>query len=97
MSAERLNEGESRLFMHHMVYDWTEVEMDRGNRFLVARHLREHIQGGSDVVLVGMYDHLELWEREAWLGHLAVLEEEHKMTLEEVLRLPSLTPAFFAA
>ena len=97
LQRQRLNDGESRLFMHHMVYDWTEVEMDRGNRFLVARHLRDHVRACSDAVLVGMYDHLEVWEREAWLSHLAALEEEHKMKLEEVLRMPSLTPAFFAA
>ena len=97
LQRQRLNEGESRLFMHHMVYDWVEVEMDRANRFLVPRRLREHIQAGSDVVLVGMYDHLEVWDRRTWLCHLAALEEEHRLKLEEVLRMPSLVPAFSAA
>lgn len=97
LQRQRLNEGESRLFMHHMVYDRVEVEMDRANRFLVPRRLREHIQAGSDVVLVGMYDHLEVWDSRVWLCHLAALEEEHRMTLGEVLRMPSLVPAFSAA
>ena len=93
----RLNEGESRLFMHHIVYDMVEVDMDRANRFLVPRRLREHIGAGSDIVLVGMYDHLEVWDGQTWLRHLAALEEEHKMSLGDVLRMPSLTPAFSAA
>ena len=93
----RLNEGESRLFMHHVVYDMVEVDMDRANRFLLPRRLREHIEGGNDVVLVGMYDHLEVWDSRCWLRHLAALEEEHKMTLGEVLRMPSLAPAYSAA
>ena len=97
LQRRRLNEGESRLFMHHMVYDMVEVEMDRAHRFLVPRRLREHIKAGRDVVLVGMYDHLEVWDGRIWLCHLAALEEEHKTTLGDVLRMPSLTPAFSAA
>ena len=90
---QRLSERQSRLFMHHVVYDVVEVEMDRANRFLVPRRLREHIGADDDVVLVGMYDHLEVWGSRAWSSHVAALEEEHEMTLSEVLRMPSLRPA----
>jgi MraZ protein len=97
LQRRRLNEGESRLFMHHMVYDMVEVEMDRANRLLVPRRLREHIGARDGVVLVGMYDHLEVWDRRAWSSHVAALEEEHELTLGDVLRMPSLTPAFSGA
>ena len=33
LQQQRLSERESRLFMHHVVYDVVEVEMDRANRF----------------------------------------------------------------
>ena len=97
LQRRRLNEGESRLFMHYMAYDMVDVEMDRANRFLVPRRLREHIEADSDVVLIGMYDHLEVWDGRTWSCHVAALEEEHKMTLGDVLRMPSLTPASSAA
>lgn len=97
LQRRRLNEDESRLFMHHVVYDIVEVEMDRANRFLVPRRLREHIGAGNDVVLVGLYDHLEVWDSQAWSCHVAALEEEHRTTLGDVLRMPSLAPAFTAA
>ena len=75
LQQQRLNERESRLFMHHVVYDVVEVEMDRANRFLVPRRLREHIGAEDDVVLVGMYDHLEVCgARRAWSSHVAALE-----------------------
>ena len=93
LQQQRLSERESRLFMHHGVYDVVEVEMDRANRFLVPRRLREHIGADDDVVLVGMYDHLEVWGRRAWSSHVAALEQEHEMTLSDVLRMPSLKPA----
>ena len=97
LQRRRLNEGESRLFMHHMLYDMVEIDMDRAHRFLVPRRLREHISAGGSIVLVGMYDHLEVWDGQAWSRHVAALEEEHKTTLGDVLRMPSLTAAFTAA
>ena len=97
LQRQRLNEGESRLFMHHMLYDMVEIEMDRANRFLVPRRLRECIEADSDVVLVGMYDHLEVWDGRTWSRHVAALEEEHKPKLSEVLRMPSLAGTFTAA
>lgn len=97
LQQQRLNERESRLFMHHVVYDVVEVEMDRANRFLVPRRLREHIGAEDDVVLVGMYDHLEVWGRRAWSSHVAALEQEHEMTLSDVLRMPSLKPTLSGA
>lgn len=93
LQQQRLSERESRLFMHHVAYDAVEVEMDRVNRFLVPRRLREHIGASDHLVLVGMYDHLEVWGRQAWSSHVAALEEEHEMTLGDVLRIPSLRPA----
>ena len=97
LQQQRLSERESRLFMHHVVYDVVEVEMDRANRFLVPRRLREHIGADDDVVLVGMYDHLEVWGRRAWSSHVAALEREHEMTLSDVLRMPTLKPTLSGA
>ena len=96
LQQERLSERESRLFMHHMVYDVVEIEMDRANRLLVPRRLREHIGAHDNIVLVGMYDHLEVWSSQTWASHLAALEEEHETTLSDVLRMPSLKPALSA-
>ena len=97
LQQQRLSERESRLFMHHVVYDVVEVEMDRANRFLVPRRLREHIGADDDVVLVGMYDHLEVWGRGAWSSHVAALEQEHEMTMGDVLRMPVLKPTLSGA
>ena len=90
---QRLSERESRLFMHHVAYDVAEIEMDRANRLLIPRRLREHIGASDNLVLVGRYDYLEVWGSQAWSSHVAALEAEHEMTLSEVLRMPSLRPA----
>jgi MraZ protein len=90
----RLNERESRLFMHYVVSDVVMVEIDRASRVLVPRKLREHANIGEDVVLVGMYDRLEVWGSETWVAHLSELEEEHEMSLSKVLSMPSIRPSF---
>ena len=94
VQRQRLNERESRLFMHYVVSDVAEVEIDRASRVLVPRKLREHAGIGEDAVLVGMYDRLEIWGSERWVAHLSELEEEHEMSLGKVLSMPSIKPSF---
>ncbi len=94
LQRQRLTEGESRLFMHYMVSNVIEAEIDRASRVLIPRKLREDTGIGEDVVLVGMYDRLEVWDSSAWQGHLSELEEEHELSLGKVLYMPSVKPSF---
>jgi MraZ protein len=94
VQRQRLTEHESRLFMHFMVSDVIEIEIDRASRVLIPRKLREDTGIGEDIVLVGMYDRLEVWDRSAWLTHLSQLEEEHELSLSKVLHMPSIKPSF---
>ena len=94
LQRQRLNERESRLFMHYVVADVAEIEIDRASRVLVPRKLREHAEIGEDAVLVGMYDRLEVWSSETWVVHLSELEEEHEMSLSQVLAMPSVQSSF---
>jgi MraZ protein len=94
LQRQRLNERESRLFMHYVVADVAEIEIDRASRVLVPRKLREHADIGEDAVLVGMYDRLEVWSNETWVVHLSELEEEHEMSLSKVLAMPSIKLSF---
>jgi MraZ protein len=93
VQRQRLTERESRLFMHYMVSDVIEVEIDRASRLLIPRKLREDAGIGEDAVLVGMYDRLEVWSSSAWLVHLSQLEDEHEMSLGKVLHMPSIKPS----
>lgn len=94
MQRQRLSEHESRLFMHYVVSEVLEVEIDRASRVLIPRKLREHAALGDEVILVGMYDRLEVWDSHTWQAHLSQLEEEHEMALGRVLQMPSIKPAF---
>jgi MraZ protein len=93
VQRQRLTEHESRLFMHFMVADVVEVEIDRTSRVLIPRKLREENDIDEEVILVGMYDRLEVWSNSTWKTHISQLEEEHELSLSKVLSMPSIKPS----
>jgi MraZ protein len=47
---------------------------DKTGRVLVPPALAKHAKLGRDVVVAGVYDHLEIWDRALWLEHLRTVE-----------------------
>ena len=93
IQRQRLSERESRLFMHYMVSNVVEIEIDRASRALIPRKLRDDAGIDDEVILVGMYDRLEIWSCRVWQSHLSELEEEHELSLSKVLNMPSIKPS----
>lgn len=59
------------------------VEMDRAGRVRLPDNLLEMAGLGSDVVLLGVKDHLEVRDREAWRAHLAdVLQSRASLLMD---------------
>lgn len=51
-----------------------ETDPDKTGRVLVPPALTKHARLGKDVVVAGVYDHLEIWDRAAWVEHLRAVE-----------------------
>jgi MraZ protein len=51
-----------------------EGELDKQGRLIVPAALIEHAKLGRDVVVAGVHDHLEIWDRAAWRKELAEVE-----------------------
>ncbi|MDA0988231.1 MAG: division/cell wall cluster transcriptional repressor MraZ [Chloroflexi bacterium] len=58
------------------------LEADRQGRVLLPASLRRYAQIGEEVVIAGMGDFLEIWDKEAWLQESAFLEEEASLIAE---------------
>jgi MraZ protein len=56
----QLDEQQSRLFMHYMVAQSIPSEIDKKGRLSIPKELREYAGIGSELVLIGLYDRLEL-------------------------------------
>jgi MraZ protein len=64
-----------------------QVELDRQGRVLLPQTLREYADIGTDVVIAGMFETLEIWSRQAWRVEQALLRE-HGARIAEAVSLP---------
>jgi MraZ protein len=65
---------EGRRLQRHFFSGAAEAELDRQGRVMVPRELIEHARLGKDVVIAGVHDRLEIWDRAAWRTELAAVE-----------------------
>ena len=52
----------------------TEAEPDKQGRVSMSAALLAHAKLGRDVIVAGVHDHLEIWDRAAWRRELAEVE-----------------------
>ena len=65
---------EGRRMQRHFFSAATEAEPDKQGRVGLPAALLEHAKLGRDVVVAGVHDHLEIWDRDAWRRELAEVE-----------------------
>jgi MraZ protein len=51
-----------------------EAELDRQGRVMIPAALAQHAGLGREVVVAGIRDHLEIWDRATWREHLKEIE-----------------------
>lgn len=74
MTEGRKQKGLARI-MRYVVGSVAECGLDKQGRVLVPPHLRGEASLQREVVLVGMLNHVEIWDKETW-------EEENQATSE---------------
>jgi MraZ protein len=84
---EQLTAEHSRLLMHYVVAESVLAELDPQGRFAIPNSLRTYAEITTDVVLVGLYDRIEVWSPVSWLAYLSGLEERQEMALSKILDL----------
>ncbi|HEX4931120.1 MAG TPA: hypothetical protein VFV62_10470, partial [Gaiellaceae bacterium] len=52
----------------------SDAELDKQGRVLVPPALARHARLGREVVVAGVHDHLEIWDRTAWADHVTKVE-----------------------
>jgi len=65
---------EGRRMQRHFFSGATEAVPDKQGRVSLPAALLEHAKLGRDVVVAGVNDHLEIWDRAAWQRELAEVE-----------------------
>ena len=65
---------EGRVMQRFFFSGAAEAELDRQGRVMIPSSLAEHAGLGKEVVVAGIRDHLEIWDRAAWRAHLQEIE-----------------------
>jgi MraZ protein len=86
-TRQHLDDEQSRLFMHYVVAESVPSEVDKNGRLSIPKRLREYAEVDGEVVLIGLYERIELWSPLRWEAYLSRLEERHEMTLGKILSI----------
>jgi transcriptional regulator MraZ len=65
---------EGRRMQRHFFSAAMEADLDKQGRVILSAALLEHAKLGRDVVVAGVHDHLEIWDRDIWRRELAEVE-----------------------
>jgi MraZ protein len=65
---------EGRLMQRYFFAGAAEAEADKQGRVMVPSSLGAYAGLGREVVVAGIHDHLEIWDRAAWREHLDEIE-----------------------
>jgi MraZ protein len=65
---------ETRLVQRFFYSGAAEAEPDKQGRVMIPGALAKHAQLGRDVVVAGLRDHIEIWDRTTWREHLKEIE-----------------------
>lgn len=66
LSKLPVGQSGTRSFVRLMLGGASEVENDQLGRILVPDYLKEYAGLKKEVIVIGMYDHLEIWDKEKW-------------------------------
>jgi MraZ protein len=65
---------EGRLMQRYFYSGAADADPDKQGRVMVPTALSEHAGLGRDVVIAGVRDHLEIWDRAKWREHVREIE-----------------------
>jgi MraZ protein len=81
--------GEARKLERYLFSGAAETEMDRQGRVAVPPALMKHANLRRDVVVAGVRDRLEIWDREAWTRALEEFEGSAERVAERLAKEPA--------
>jgi len=65
---------DDRMIQRHFFAGAAEATADRQGRVMIPVSLAKHAALGREVVVAGVFDHLEIWDRAAWQTQVNDLE-----------------------
>ena len=79
VAALPITDPNARRFQRLIFAGAAEVELDRQGRVLLPGYLREHIDLGTEAMVVGSRDHAEIWAPATWATYGQALDDPQEL------------------
>ena len=79
-----VGQGDTRSFLRLLFSGAAEVELDQLGRILIPDYLKSYAGLGQRVVIVGVYDRLEVWDEARWRHYKEEVEKNTDMIAEKL-------------
>ena len=79
---------DARKLQRHFFSGAAEAEADKQGRIMIPAPLLRYAGLSRDVVVAGVHDHLEIWDREAWRRELNEVEGSAEHVAERLAAQP---------
>jgi MraZ protein len=85
----KLDEDQSRLFMHFVVSEAGTSDVDKTGRVLIPGRLRKNVpvDDEQEIILIGLYTRLEVWNPSEWRRYVSRTEDKYEQNLSKILNL----------
>ena len=75
ISKLNINHANSRAIQRHTLGGAMDIEFDSQGRILISDYLRLYAGIKEKVVVVGLNNHIEVWDEATWRNHMAEVEK----------------------
>lgn len=82
-----MTQGNNRAYSRMLLGGAMDVELDAGSRIILPEYLRQYAGLKKEVVLVGLFRRLELWDLATWQGYKARIEADSPNIAESLAQI----------
>jgi MraZ protein len=83
-AALPISQANARAFARHMLAGAMDVDFDNQGRITLPEYLRQFSALKKKVIIAGLYNHLEIWEEEAWKSYKSEAERNSNQIAEDL-------------
>jgi MraZ protein len=83
-AALPISQSKARAFARHMLAGAMDVEFDNQGRVTLPEYLRSFSSLKKSVIIAGLYNHLEIWDEEAWKNYTSQSDRNSNDIAEEL-------------